>query len=75
MMDYQKAYLVVKRGVPKYPNGWRDLIGAPQYQTYQGTSCSGFTVFSEIHLPGVSGLTDAEMAELERELKTEGVIL
>lgn len=75
VMDVKYPFMIIKRSVPKYPNGWRDTIGAPRYQTFSGTDMHGFTLFSDIHLPGVPGLTDEEMLQLERELKTEGVIL
>lgn len=75
VMDVKYPFMIIKRCVPKYPNGWRDTIGAPRYQTFSGTDMHGFTLFSDIHLPGVPGLTDEEMMQLERELKTEGVIL
>lgn len=74
-MDIQKAYIMVKRGVPKYPNGWRDTIGAPNYQTFSGVSMSGYTLFSEIHLTGMGDAAEEERAELERILCEEGVIL
>ena len=74
-MDYQYAYIMVKRGVPKYPNGWREQIGATNYQTFQGLSVSGYTLFSEIHLTGMADASEAERAELERLLCEEGVIL
>lgn len=74
-MDYQYAYLMVKRGVPKYPNNWRAQIGATNYQTFQGVSMSGYTLFSEIHLIGMADASEAERAELERLLTEEGVIL
>lgn len=74
-MDYQYAYIMVKRGVPKYPNNWRAQMGAPNYQTFQGVSMSGYTLFSEIHLTGMADASEAERAELERILTEEGVIL
>lgn len=74
-MDYQYAYLMVKRGVPKYPNNWREQIGAVNYQTFQGVSMDGYTLFSEIHLTGMADASEAERAELERILTEEGVIL
>ena len=33
-MDYQYAYIVVKRGVPTYPQNWRKEIGATRYQEF-----------------------------------------
>lgn len=74
-MDYQYAYVMVKRGVPKYPNNWRAQFGATQYQTFQGVSMTGFTQFSEIHLTGMTDASEAERKELERILIEEGVIL
>lgn len=74
-MDFQYAYIMVKRGVPKYPNGWRDYIGAPNYQMFQGNSLSGYVQFAEIHLTGMSDASEDERAALERLLTTEGVIL
>lgn len=74
-MDYQYAYLMVKRGVPKYPNNWRSVIGATNYQTFQGLSMTGYTLFSEIHLTGMADASENERIELERILTEEGVIL
>ena len=74
-LDFQYPYLVIKRGVPKYPNGWREYFGAPNYQQFQGVSLSGYTLFSEIHIIGMNDASEAERAELERLLCTEGVIL
>lgn len=74
-MDLQYAYIMVKRGVPKYPNNWREQIGAPNYQTFSGVSMSGYTLFSEIHLTGMGDAAEEERAELERILCEEGVIL
>ena len=74
-MDLQFAYIMVKRGVPVYPLNWRQQIGAPQYQTYMLTNLSGFTQFAAIHLESMGIAVDEEVAELERLLKTEGIIL
>ena len=73
-MDYQNAYLVVKRGVPKYPNNWRSEIGAPRYQEFQVSDLSGYTEFFEIHADDVSDATDSEKAEIENLLKS-GVLI
>lgn len=74
-LDYQYAYLVIKRGIPQYPNNWRAQIGAPRYQTFSGTSMTGFTQFAEIHLEQMGDASEDERRELERLLKEEGVIL
>ena len=74
-MDYQYAYIMVKRGVPKYPNNWRGQFGAPNYQKFSGVSMTGYTRFSEIHLTGMANASEAERQELERILCEEGVIL
>lgn len=74
-MDVKYPYLVIKRSVPKYPNGWRAEFGAPRYQKFSGTDLHGYTQFSDIHIDLPQGASDSERAELERLLKTEGVIL
>lgn len=76
-MDYQYAYLIIKRGVPEYPNNWRAEIGAPQYQTYTVSDLTGtgYTLFSHLQLGNMGNATEEEKAELERLLTTEGVIL
>lgn len=73
--DYQYPYLIVKRGVPEYPDGWREKLGAPQYQSFSGQSVSGFTQFSEIRLQGMEYATLEEKAALEALLIDEGAIL
>lgn len=75
LMDVKYPYLVIKRSVPKYPNGWRAEFGAPRYQKFSGTDLHGYTQFSDIHIDLPQGASDSERAELVRLLKTEGVIL
>lgn len=76
-MDYQYPYLIIKRGIPEYPNNWRAEIGAPQYQTYTVSDLTGtgYTLFSHIELGNMGSATEEEKSELERLLTTEGVIL
>lgn len=73
--DYQYPYIMIKRAVPEYPDGWRDKLGAPQYQSFDGASVSGYTQFSEIRLNGMENATLAEKEALEMLLISEGVIL
>ena len=73
-MDYQQAYLIIKRGVPEYPNNWRNEIGAPRNQELRISSLSGYTLFSTVYLENIE-CTAEEKEELERLLTTEGVIL
>ncbi len=73
-MDYQYPYLIIKRGVPEYPNGWRGEIGAPRNQMLTISSLSGYTLFSTVYLENIECMAE-EKAELERLLTTEGVIL
>ena len=73
-MDFQYPYLVIKRGVPSYPNNWRQEIGAPRYQEFQVGSLSGYTEFAEIHADAVNGASDDEKLMIEEMLKA-GVIL
>lgn len=75
MMDYQFPYLIIKRGVPAYPNNWRAQIGAPRYQTFTLSDLSGYTLFADIKLHDMGTAVQEEIAELERLLTTEGVIL
>lgn len=76
-MDYQYPYLIIKRGIPEYPNNWRAEIGAPQYQSYTVSDLTGtgYTLFSHIELGNMGSATEEEKSELERLLTTEGVIL
>lgn len=73
-MDYQQAYLIIKRGVPEYPNNWRNEIGAPRGQELTISSLSGYTLFSTVYLENIECMAE-EKEELERLLTTEGVIL
>jgi len=73
-MDFQYPYLVIKRGVPSYPNNWRAEIGAPRYQEFLVSSLSGYTEFAEIHADAVNGASDDEKAMIEDMMKA-GVIL
>ena len=75
IMDYQVAYLIVKRGVPQYPQDWREKIGAMRFQSYLGNQLSGYTLYKEIHLEGMEGAADEEIDQLTRELCSEGIIL
>lgn len=69
-MDIQYPYLIIKRGVPSYPNNWRSEIGAPRYQEFQVSHLTGYTEFYEIHADDVSDATDSEKAEIENLLKS-----
>lgn len=73
-MDFQYAYLIVKRGVPEYPNNWRAEIGAPRNQELTISSLTGYTLFSTVYLENIECMPE-EKDELERLLTTEGVIL
>lgn len=73
-MDYQYPYLVIKRGVPSYPNNWRAEIGAPRYQEFTLSDLSGYTEFAEIHADAINGASDEEKLMIEDILKA-GVIL
>jgi len=68
-MDLQKAYLIIKRGVPSYPANWRSEIGAPRYQELQVSDLSGYTEFYEVHADDINDATDSEKAEIENLLK------
>ena len=72
--DLQYAFIQVIRSVPVYPNGWRQKIGAPRYQTFSVGALAGFTQFSDIHADNVSGASDDEKKLIEAALK-DGVFL
>ena len=72
--DLQYAFIQVIRSVPVYPNGWRQKIGAPRYQTFTVGSLAGFTQFSDIHAESVSGASDDEKKLIEATLM-DGVFL
>ena len=72
--DLQYAFIQVIRSVPVYPNGWRQKIGAPRYQTFTVGSLAGFTQFSDIHADAVNGASDDEKLMIEEALKN-GVFL
>ena len=76
-MDLPYPYLVIKRGVPEYPNNWRSEIGAPRYQEFKLSNLigTGYTLFNYIELGDMGNATEEEKSELERLLTTEGVIL
>ena len=69
-MDLSQAYLVIKRGVPSYPNNWRSEFGAPRYQEFEVVDLVGYTEFAEIHADDITGATDDEKAEIENLLKS-----
>ena len=73
-MDFQYPYLVIKRGIPSYPNNWRAEIGAPRYQEFEVGDLSGYTEFAEIHADAVNGASDDEKTMIEDFLKA-GVII
>lgn len=74
-MDIQNAYFIIKRGVPAYPNNWREQIGAPRFQTLPISGLTGYTSFSDIKLENMGLAVAEEVAELENLVKTEGIIL
>lgn len=73
-MDLKYPYLIIKRGVPVYPNDWRAHIGATRYQTFIVGDLHGFTKFSDYHADQIEGANDAERAAIEQAMKA-GVFL
>lgn len=73
-MDFQYPYLVIKRGIPSYPNNWREEFGAPRYQEFQVGNLTGYTEFADIHADEINGASDDEKAMIEDFMKA-GVIL
>lgn len=69
-MDMNEAYLIIKRGVPSYPNNWRNEFGATRYQELLVQDITGYTEFAEIHADDITGATDDEKAEIENLMKS-----
>lgn len=72
-MDYMYAYLMIKRGVPQFPNNWKEQFGAPRYQTFLINDLSGYTEFDMLHAE-IADATAEEKQAIESQMR-QGVIL
>lgn len=72
--DVQYPYLIIRQNVPQYPDGWRERIGAPRYQTFTVSDLHGFTKFADFHADDIEAANDEEKAMIEQAMKA-GVFL
>lgn len=67
-------YIVIHRPVQSMPKNFKQMKGYQSNITAVLSSLSGYTEIDFIHLTGISGATDTELAEIEQLLKN-GVII
>lgn len=74
LMDDFVPYLIIHRPVQSLAASYNNFKGYPSNITETLGSLSGYTEVEHIHLTGISGATDGELAEIESLLKG-GVII
>lgn len=74
ILDDFVPYLIIHRPVQSLAAGFKNQKGYPSNISAVLSSCSGYTEIEYIHLTGISGATDTELAEIEQLLKS-GVII
>lgn len=67
-------YIVIHRPVQSMPKNFKQIKGYQSNITAVLGDCTGYTEVDYIHLDGISGATDTELAEIEQLLKN-GVII
>lgn len=70
----KKPYLIISRPQSAMSNGIGANTGWPANYFVKLSQCKGFTKVKSIHLSGIEGADDKELAEIEALLK-EGVII
>lgn len=70
----KKPYIIVSRPQAAMSNGIGANTGWPANYFVKLSQCKGFTKVKSIHLSGIDGADDTELAEIEALLK-EGVII
>lgn len=70
----KKPYLIISRPQSAMSNGIGANTGWPANYFVKLSQCKGFTKVKSIHLSGIDGADDTELAEIEALLK-EGVII
>lgn len=68
------AYIVIHRPTQSLPKDFKQFTGYTSNITAALAQCKGYTEVEYVHLTGISGATDAELAEI-KSLLTEGVII
>lgn len=74
LMSEFNAYLIFHRPKQSLAKDYNKFKGYTCNITYKLSSLKGYTEVEHIHLTGISGATDAELAEI-KSLLTEGVII
>ena len=74
LMSEFNAYLVFHRPRQSLAKNYKSMRGYACNITYKLSQVKGFTMVDYVHLKGISGATDTELAEIETLLK-EGVII
>lgn len=74
LLDDFVPYIIIHRPVQSLPQGFKSQKGYPSNISGLLSSLSGYTEVEYIHLTGISGATDTELAEIEELLKS-GVII
>ena len=74
LMSEFTPYLIFHRPRQSLAKGYNQFKGYPSNITYSLANLKGYTEVEHVHLTGISGATDAELAEIEDLLK-KGVIL
>lgn len=68
------AYIVIHRPTQSLPKDFKTFTGYTSNITSGLAQCKGYTEIEYVHLTGISGATDTELAEIEQLLKN-GVII
>lgn len=68
------AYIVIHRPTQSLPKDFKTFTGYTSNITSGLAQCKGYTEVEYVHLTGISGATDTELAEIEQLLKN-GVII
>lgn len=74
LMSEFNAYLIFHRPRQSLAKNYKNMRGYACNITYKLNQVKGFTMVDYVHLKGISGATDTELAEIEALLK-EGVII
>lgn len=69
-----KPYVIIHRPAQSLAKNYNKFKGYPSNITYKLSVLKGYTEIEHIHLTGISGATDTELAKIEQLLKN-GVII
>lgn len=74
LLDDFNCYLIIHRPIQSLADNFKGFKGYPSNLTRKLSALKGYTEVEYIHLTGIDGATDTELAEIERLLKS-GVII